>query len=167
MIAITSANGWTAGTYEITFASTNGQIQLSQNCSGTNCPNMPVSPGLGTGNGTFSTGQSRTAWEMVNSSNAINHFGSDGSILSSYDPARSMYVNPAFQSSTGLPASPDIGNDQPYNPGFLADYSATGFNTLENGLSNHPVYTDVQSTWQANLISSVQGATNANCSLQV
>ncbi len=162
VIAITSANGWTAGIYEITFASSNGQIQLIQNCSGTNCPNVPVSPGLGsTGNGTFSTGPSRTAWVMVNPTNAIYHFGSDGSILSAYDPARSMYVNSAFQSSTGLPASPAIGNDQPYNPGFLADYSATGFNTLENGLSNHPAYTDVQSTWQANLTSSVQGVMKA------
>ena len=160
-ITITSANGWTAGTYEINFASTNGQIQLSQNCTGANCPTV-ASPGAGsTGSATFSTGPSRTAWAFVNPTNAIYHFGKDASILNAYDPARSIYVDSAFQSASALPATATIGNDQPYNPGFLADYNSTGFNSLETGVSNHPAYTDVQSTWQANLTSSVASILSA------
>jgi hypothetical protein len=148
-IVITSTNGWTAGTYKISFASTSTQITLNLCTNGSCAAN---NPGLGsTGNGTFSTGPTRTVWAFVNSTNAIYHFGSNASILSSYTPGTSMFVTSIFASAVALPVP--LGTDQPYpsqgiTNGFAADYHYAGFTNMENGLPAYPAYGQSQTAWQ-------------------
>ena len=97
----------------------------------------------GTSGGRFVTGLSRTVWVFVNNTNTLPHFGTDGSILTSFDPLKSFYVSSIFQSMSGVAA------DQLYTPGFLTEYNLSGFNTLETGITDQDTSSTNASTFQS------------------
>jgi len=76
----------------------------------------------------FSLGPTRFAWALIASTNTLPHFGIDGAIHTTYDPVHSFVMNEGFSSTRGF-------TDQPYNPGFGADMNASGFNTVEAGIT--------------------------------
>ena len=164
VMVLTSANGWAAGTYLV-----NGTTVVGGAISLATCLTCAkATPGVGsTGNGHFSTGPTRAAWAFTLPSNAIAHFGTDASILTTYTPGKSFFRNSAFFSYLSMPASASIAitntdpNDQPYSPGFLADYSATGFNVLEKGYPNYPTYSQTQSQWQTATAANVTAVINS------
>lgn len=97
-------------------------------------------------------------WVFVNSQNVVPHFGADGSILTAYNPAKSMFVNSMFQSCSVAIASngavtSGVGGvlDTNYPPqvSFLSDYTQSGWNVCEAPLYNAPVAGVSQSLWQS------------------
>jgi hypothetical protein len=157
LIHITGGSGWIVGVYKISVASTNGQIQLSQ-CIGSVC-STPYNPGAGSsGSGTFTTGPSTYAWALVNAANpnpAVYHFGNDGSILSTYTPGKSLYINSGF--FTGSVIGP---GDQQYSPGFQSEYSTGGFTTVETGPPLPPSTIQTEAAWATNSNSILNTAVN-------
>ena len=139
-----STGGWVPGFYEIGGFQTGFGVGLSPYpnfCPSTTC----------TG-GHFAVGPSRTTWVMVNSTNILPHFGTDGSILTSYNPAKSFFMHDMFSSNIGF-------SGQPYNTintnaaqsflGFGDDINSSGLNTVELGITpNQPAGTDTQTSWQ-------------------
>jgi hypothetical protein len=162
---IASTNGWTAGTYKVTTASSNNSVGFSL-CTNGAC--VPFNPGAGsTGSGTYSTGPSGGSRAFVNSTNAIYHFGSTGAILSTYNPALSLFASSTFFSSGLLPSNPDSaagGSDQAYVPGFTSLYNSLGFHALEWGCTAYPTYTgslSTQTPWENSITSALSAFQNA------
>jgi hypothetical protein len=143
VLRITGGNGWTPGFYEIGHT----DITKAPPIANTNVPAMTT----GNSGGRFVTGLSRTVWVFVNNTNILPHFGTDGSIVSSFDPLKSFYVNSIFQSMSGVNA------DQSYMPGFLAEYNLSGFNTLETGITNQDTGSSNQNAFQAGQATYVSG----------
>jgi hypothetical protein len=93
VLRITGGSGWTPGFYEIAHT----DITKAPPIANTNVPAMTT----GTTGGHFVTGLSRTVWIFINNTNTLPHFGTDGSILTAFDPLKSFYVSSIFQSMTG------------------------------------------------------------------
>jgi hypothetical protein len=118
-ITLTGGTGWNPRVYEINHIDLHAGIAY---LSG-----YPMT--TGTTGGRFTYGLVSNIFVFVNSSNTLPHWWSDGVISTSYNPAKSFFMNSAFLS---------LAYDQGYNPGYLQDYNASGFNTLETGISNQP-----------------------------
>lgn len=119
VVHITGGTGFTTGFYE-------GKTWFA----GSNILNLTAVAGtVGSTSGQFKTGPSRTAWVFVWPDNIMPHFSVvDGSILTSYNPAKSGYHNSMFSSSLGL-------TDQTYQPAsFLGDICISGYNAIELGI---------------------------------
>ncbi len=86
----------------------------------------------------------RNVWVFVNTQNVLPHFGSDGSILTAYNPAKSLFETGVFESNTGL-------TDTTYPPwtSFQAEYAAAGFNTVEIGIGNTPSGGEAESAFDS------------------
>jgi hypothetical protein len=98
-------------------------------------------------------GFTRNVWVFVfNNSNLLPHFGTDGSILTSYNPAKSIYLNSSFLSDASL--NTGGGTYLPY-PNFGYDYAAT-WNTMETGAFAMQPGTS-QSSFQSGEQSSING----------
>jgi len=120
MLEITGGSGWTAGGYLIKGWDTDSTIVAY---------GSPAANGV-TG-GQFAIGPTRAVWVYVWSDNILPHFGSDGSVLSSYNASKSMFAASSFSSGVTL------GNgDIPYSPGTVADYASGGYNVVESGLDS-------------------------------
>ena len=140
VIQVTSGSGCTVGIYDITsFEPTLPGVNIAGSAgnTGSNCG--------------FKTGPTRSAWALVWPTNVLPHFGNDGSILTSYDPGKSFFLHSVFTSMSGFA-------DQPYLPGFGADYNASGFNNLETGIisttidqmsTNQSTFTNNQNSYVA------------------
>jgi hypothetical protein len=146
-----STGGWVPGLYEITSAqpSSNIFVLSSSPCPGASCTN-----------GSFALGPSRTTWVFVAPSNILPHFGTDGSILTSYNPAKSFFMHEGFNATYGL-------YDQPYNTpntaltnsllGYGDDYNLSGYNTLELDISNQDLSQTNQTNFQNGQTSYING----------
>jgi hypothetical protein len=113
---------------------------------------------------TESGGKTRTIWVHVNSSNILPHFGTDGSILTAYNPAKSFTPVSVFQSSNAFPqTATNGGGDGGFYPAaynYGQDSVNSGVNTAEFGCQTNLSYTSVQSTFQAAQTNYVAGVTS-------
>jgi hypothetical protein len=66
---------------------------------------------------------------IVNSSSALVHFGKDGSLLTDYDPARSLFVRTLFQLNF---------DDIAATPALASQLHSAGVNTITTGLYDNP-----------------------------
>ena len=126
LLVIKGGPNWIAGTYLIKGTVGTGQIDVcapTTNYSG--CPIVNAATGAGSG-GVFSTGPTRIAWVLGQQSNILPHFTDDNRIVTSYDPAHSIFTHCGFASSF-------ITQDQLYSPGIGYDVSNSGFNCFETG----------------------------------
>jgi hypothetical protein len=137
LIEVSSGSGMATGLYQVSGVSTSNAVAtLSGNvCTG--------SPGTG---GHFSTGPTRVSWPFVSASpTMLPHFGTDGSILTSYNPAKSFWWAEGFNSgnayNTAMGAA-DFAYNTPNTAGansllgYGDDVSNSGFNVMEFGLTN-------------------------------
>lgn len=114
LINIKSGSGFTPGLY------------LIAGYAGSNGVSLSPAPGTSLSGGTFATGPSRVAWVYVWPTNTLPHFGGDGSILTSYNPAKSFFPHCMFSSS-------GIFSDQAYSIPAAQDLSNGGMNCVETG----------------------------------
>ncbi len=105
---------------------------------------------------TESGGKTRRVWVHVNTSNVLPHFGTDGSILTAYNPAKSIFTTSVFESA-GSPFG------DPFYPAafnYSVDMANSGINTAEFGCTfAEPTYSGTsQSSWttsQSNYVTSL------------
>lgn len=115
--------------------------------------------GVGNAQITITCGSlSRIVWAYVNTANMLPHFGNDGSILTAYNPAKSMWLSGLFQSSNGLTDS-----NYPAWASFQADYAAAGHNVVEMALepSGYPSGGQSESAFDAQQTSYVTSQVSA------
>jgi hypothetical protein len=117
-IKVTGGTGWNPGNYEI------GSVNwYGFNSAGVSTAVTTGTPGT---NGVYELGPSRSIYCLVSSTNTLPHWGNDGTLLTTYNPAKSYYWSSIFQ---GL--APGVQGD----PGYFNFHSASGYNTLEFGLA--------------------------------
>jgi hypothetical protein len=140
MIHITGGTGFTPALYTITAVDNNHTAYLSSSPTG-----------AAASGGRFALGPTRITWVFVAPANILPHFGTDGSILTAYNPTMSLFMNEGFDSTDGL-------TDQPYNTantagtnsmlGYGDDVNASGYNTLEFGITNQDMSKSSQTNFQ-------------------
>jgi hypothetical protein len=168
LIEVTGGSGFATGLYQIAGVGTgNNLATLSANACNS-------SPGTG---GTFLTGPTRVTWVFVSPSPTIlPHFGTNGAILTSYNPAKSFWWAEGFNSgnayNTAMGAA-DFAYNTPNTAGinsllgFGDDIANSGFNVMEFGLTNtgYPGLdlstSPSQSTFQSAYSSYISSWTNA------
>lgn len=116
MVEVTGGSGWTTGAY-VPKGWING-LMITWGAPASN----------GATGGQFAIGLTRAVWVYVWTDNILPHFGLDGSVLTAYNPSKSMFVAGMFSSLSGF-------QDVPYNPGLAADVNAGGYNTFETGIN--------------------------------
>jgi hypothetical protein len=139
-ITTTGGGSCTVGLYYINHVDSKGVANV----------NSPSPCSSSTSTAHFAVGPTRTTWVFVASSNILPHFGKDGSILTAYDSSKSLFINEMFGSTDGF-------GDQPYDTpdtngshlGIGADLNASGFNTLEMGVTNQDFSQSSQSAFQS------------------
>jgi len=139
------------------------QIPASPTYSSSNTSVATVSSGgwvtaLAVGNTQItiaSGGMHRTVWVFVNTQNVMPHFGSDGSILTSYNPNKSLFVAGVFESNIGLTDA-----SYPSWTSFQREYAAGGFNTVELGMGNPPSGGQAESAFDATQTAYVNSQTS-------
>ncbi len=142
LLRVTGGTGWITGLYIITSVDGNGTAYLNA-----------IAETTGSSRGTFAVGPTRTTWIFVANSNILPHFGTDGSILTAYNPSKSFFMNEAFNSIDGF-------GDQPYNDdllGFGDDINASGYNTIELGVTNQDMSQSSQTNFQNGQTSYLNG----------
>ncbi len=84
----------------------------------------------------------------VNTQNSLPHFGSDGSILQTYDPTKSIWMASTFESSGQNKGVDDTGS-YPAFTNFQKDYVAAAFNTIEIGCGAAPAWGQSETAWKS------------------
>ena len=119
-IVVTSGTGWTPGTYFITGTIGNAPpVSAMLNAS----PAATSSSG-----GHFSSGPARQSWVYVWPTNTMPQFSTSGTTLASFSSTTSFIPHCMFQ------AAYNFTNEQPYNPGAMADFNSSGLNCFEIGM---------------------------------
>lgn len=159
----TAGQGWIPGAYQV--SSVGGGIAiLGNNSIGYDVPSSVTNASGGQGTG----GPTRQVWVHVWSDNIYPSYGTDGSVQTTYNAAKSMYVNSIFNGLEILQA------DAPYNSrvgagncttglpcGVSVDFGVSGFNTFEFGsvpASLTPTGVGTAAGWTTNLPPFLAGA---------
>jgi Big-like domain-containing protein len=94
----------------------------------------------------WNSGPARTIWVHVNTQNVLPHFGNDGSILTAYDPSKSLYLQTIYQGYGNLTNSPLPS----YMSSLWQSVAAAGFNATSDGCDGgNATWTSSQGAWQA------------------
>lgn len=131
----TAGQGWIPGVYQVSSVQ-NGVAILGNNLLGYDLSSSVTNAAGGQASG----GPTRQVWVHVWSDNIYPSYGSDGSIQTTYNASKSMYVNSIFN---GLEI---LQGDAPYNSragtgncttglpcGVSFDFGISGYNTFEFG----------------------------------
>jgi hypothetical protein len=120
LLISTTTGGWIPGCIPIVgFTSSPNELLLQ---------NYSAATGLSGGSWAIGSLAARTAWVFVNPSPVMPHFGTDGSLLTSYDPTKSIFLGALFQSGGSC-------TDDFAYPACYADIAAAGFNTIETAIT--------------------------------
>jgi hypothetical protein len=142
-LSISGGTGCTTGLYRVVgYGASNGFATLSSN------------PGTVGSNCTWVSGPSAQAWVYVNTQNVLPHFGTDGSILTAFDPVKSIYYCSMFFSD-----QPFTDSDYPRAFNYGSDYASSGCNTIETAIwtAPTPYNGQTQAQWQSIMSSYVAG----------